>query len=380
MPAIDALISEAEISAATQDSLRAMEICNACRYCEGYCAVFPAMALQRDFAVADMDYFANLCHNCNGCYHACQFAPPHPFGINLPQSFAEVRLESYEAHAWPGFMGPALRRNFVVLAPVTAGIVALVFALMLALIPGETLFGVNTGPGAFYRLVPWAVMSAVAAASLGFSSLALVMSARHFWASTRSALAQPITTQALRTALIDAATLRYLGGGGEGCNDLNQSFSNLRRHLHHTLAYGFVLCLASTSVATVFHHLLGWEAPYSLHSLPVILGTLGGIGMVVGAGGLIWVKIATDPAPVARRVLGAEYLQLVLLAKVAGSGLLLLALRDTGAMGVLLAAHLGLVLAFFVTLPYGKMLHAPLRFVALLKAAAERLGRAAISG
>ena len=256
------------------------------------------MALQREFVVADMDYLANLCHNCNGCYHACQFAPPHPFGINLPKSFAEVRLESYAEHAWPRAMGAAFHRPGVAMAGAISAITALVFGLMLALIPGETLFGVNTGPGAFYRLVPWAVMSAVAGVSLGFSAVALVMSARHFWATTRSALTQRINLAAIRTALIDAATLRYLGGGGDGCNDLDQSFSNLRRWLHHTLAYGFALCLASTSVATVFHHALAWEAPYSLLSLPVILGTLGGLGMVVGAFGLIWVKIATDPAPV----------------------------------------------------------------------------------
>ncbi len=375
MLAIEALISEA-----VQDSKRAIDICNACRYCEGYCAVFPAMALQREFVVADMDYLANLCHNCNGCYHACQFAPPHPFGINLPKSFAEVRLESYAEHAWPRAMGAAFHRPGVAMAGAISAITALVFGLMLALIPGETLFGVNTGPGAFYRLVPWAVMSAVAGVSLGFSAVALVMSARHFWATTRSALTQRINLAAIRTALIDAATLRYLGGGGDGCNDLDQSFSNLRRWLHHTLAYGFALCLASTSVATVFHHALAWEAPYSLLSLPVILGTLGGLGMVVGAFGLIWVKIATDPAPVARRVLGGDYVLLSLLAKVAVSGLLLLAFRGTTAMGVLLAVHLGLVLALFATLPYGKMIHAALRFTALLKAAVERQGRVAVSG
>ena len=32
-----------------------MEICNACRYCEGYCAVFPAMELRREFSAAEID-------------------------------------------------------------------------------------------------------------------------------------------------------------------------------------------------------------------------------------------------------------------------------------------------------------------------------------
>ena len=54
---------------------RAMEVCNACRYCEGFCAVFPAMELRREFTHGDLTYLANLCHSCRGCYYACQYAP-----------------------------------------------------------------------------------------------------------------------------------------------------------------------------------------------------------------------------------------------------------------------------------------------------------------
>jgi MinD superfamily P-loop ATPase len=45
-----------------------MEICNACRYCEGFCAVFPAVELRREFSAGDLSYLANLCHGCRGCY------------------------------------------------------------------------------------------------------------------------------------------------------------------------------------------------------------------------------------------------------------------------------------------------------------------------
>ena len=40
------------ISDALQDASRAMQVCNACRYCEGFCAVFPAMELRREFGRA----------------------------------------------------------------------------------------------------------------------------------------------------------------------------------------------------------------------------------------------------------------------------------------------------------------------------------------
>jgi citrate/tricarballylate utilization protein len=54
------------------------------------------------------------------------------------------------------------------------------------------------------------------------------------------------------------------------------------------------------------------------------------------------------------------------------TGLLLLALRETAAMGVLLAVHLGFVLALFLTLPYGKFVHALYRFAALIRFHIER--------
>ncbi len=371
--------TESMFSEAVQDAQRSMDICNACRYCEGYCAVFPAMALQRSFVAADMTYFANLCHNCNGCFHACQFAPPHPFAINLPKQFAEVRLESYAEFAWPRVMGQAFSRNGRTMGIVMAGSVALVLALMLLFVPGDTLFTAHTGPGAFYRVVAWGVMASIAGLTLCWSVLALLMSALAFWRATVSPLSRRVNFTALRTALHDAATLRYLGGGEEGCNDLDSSFSMTRRYLHHAMMYGFLLCFAATSVATLMDHFLGWEAPYSWYSLPVVLGTLGGIGMVIGTVGLIWVKIATDPAPVARKVLGGDYALLALLLLVAVTGLSLLLFRSTGAMGVLLALHLGTVLALFLSLPYGKFIHAILRGAALLKAAVEREGRVVAS-
>ena len=74
-----------------KDGARQMMICNACRYCEGYCAVFPAMELRRNFTKADLTYLANLCFDCRDCYYACQYAPPHEFAINIPKLMAQVR-------------------------------------------------------------------------------------------------------------------------------------------------------------------------------------------------------------------------------------------------------------------------------------------------
>jgi citrate/tricarballylate utilization protein len=82
--------------------------------------------------------------------------------------------------------------------------------------------------------------------------------------------------------------------------------------------------------------------------------------------------VRTDPGPVAPALLGGEYAMLALLWLIAASGLLLLGIRHTGAMGVMLALHLGLVIGFFLVMPYSKMVHGVYRGLALLRNAGER--------
>jgi citrate/tricarballylate utilization protein len=107
----------------------------------------------------------------------------------------------------------------------------------------------------------------------------------------------------------------------------------------------------------------------------VVLGTLGGIGIVTGTLGLLIGRGARDPAltGAAQRRLDGSFLVLLLLT--AASGLLLLGLRERGAMGTLLLVHLGLVLALFVTLPYGKFVHGIYRALALAQHAREERRR-----
>jgi citrate/tricarballylate utilization protein len=64
----------------------------------------------------------------------------------------------------------------------------------------------------------------------------------------------------------------------------------------------------------------------------------------------------------------------------AWSGLVLMLLRSTPAMGIFLCVHLGFILALFVTLPYGKFVHGIYRATALLKAAVERQRNAVVGG
>ena len=111
MKSLEKLIIEAQIITEPEAEVeRVMQVCNACRYCEGFCAVFPAMTQRLAFGKADINYLANLCHNCGACLHACQYAPPHEFAINVPKAMAEVRLETYQHYAQPAAFGSLYRR------------------------------------------------------------------------------------------------------------------------------------------------------------------------------------------------------------------------------------------------------------------------------
>ena len=352
---------------------RTMTICNACRYCEGLCATFQAMTLRRAFAAADLDYLANLCHNCMACYHGCQYAPPHSFDLNVPMTLAELRVDTYQRYAWPGFMARLFERNGLVVSLAIATSIALVFALLFAYQDPAVLFSRHTGPGAFYEVVGHNVMVGVAGATFGFSVLALVIGFLRFWNSTTSGTRAKLSIGAWVGALRNTATLKYLGGEqGEGCNTEDERWSNQRRYFHQFTMWGFVLSFASTSVATIYHYGIGAMAPYPHFSLPVLLGAIGGVGLLVGPAGLLWLKIRSDSRPANVSRFGMDYAFLAELFLISLTGMLLLALRETAAMGLLLAVHLGFVLALFVTLPYSKFVHAIYRFAALLRFAAER--------
>ena len=346
---------------------RVLQICNACRYCEGFCAVFPAMTRRLEFGQADIHYLANLCHNCGACLHACQYAPPHEFGVNVPQAMAQVRVQTYADYAWPSALGALYRRNGLTLSLAVAG--ALALFLVLAVARNGALWGSEPG-GDFYRVFPHGLMVALFTPVFAFAVLALAIGVVRF---CKAAAPGPVSAAAAAEATTDVLRLKYLDGGhGEGCNEADDGFTLARRRWHHFTFYGFLLCFAATCVATLYHYVFGWRAPYELLSLPKLLGTAGGVGLMIGSAGLLHLNLTRHPlhGDAAQRPMDRGFIALLLLA--AGTGLLLMLGRNTQALALLLALHLGVVMALFVTLPYGKFAHGIYRGAALVKWAVER--------
>lgn len=347
---------------------RQMQICNACRYCEGFCAVFPAMTRRLEFGKADVNYLANLCHNCGACYHACQYAPPHDFGVNVPQAMAKVRLQTYTEYAWPRGFGKLYRNNGMTVAVALSGGLALFLLLAFALNGGSLL---RAGlEGNFYAIFPHNLLAATFGAVFGFAILALGIGVRRFWREISPGSA---SVPAVAETTSNVLRLKYLDGGhGDGCNEADDQFTLWRRRFHHFTFYGFMLCFASTAVATLYHYALNLHAPYAYSSLPVVLGSLGGIGLIVGPAGLLWLNLQRDPARTDQRQKPMDVAFIMLLLMTSATGLALLVWRNTALMPALLAVHLGVVMGLFATLPYGKFAHGIYRSAALLKSAIEK--------
>ena len=361
----------AHATSALAEAERLMTVCNSCRYCEGLCAVFPAMEMRRVFPDGDLDYLANLCHACGACYVDCQFSPPHEFDVNVPRNLAAVRAESYRRYAWPRALAPLFDRNGLAIALILAASVAVFIAGFAAWHDPAVLFGVHAGPGAFYRLMPHGAMVTIFGAAFLYAVLALTLSLAAFWQATGAA-APPVSRGQLWRAIKDAASLRYLDGGGVGCYREDERPSDGRRAYHHFTFLGFLACFASTVAATLYHYAFGLVAPYAWHELPVVLGTVGGLGLIVGPAGLLADKWLRDPMLRDEPRFGMDVAFLATLFLSGASGLALLLFRATPAMGLLLAAHLGIVFALFVTMPYGKFVHGLYRFLALVRYAHER--------
>ena len=354
---------------------RVMSICNACRYCEGYCAVFPALEWRLEFNEGDLSYLANLCHQCDACYYACQYAPPHEFQLDFPKTLAAIRRKSYRKYAWPRWLAAAFGHNALAAGLASAAGLVLFLLLMLPAGGAADIFARHSDrEGSFYALLPHGVMSGTFGAVALVVVLAMLAGFRRFWRDGNKDLDLRFFANgnALGRAVWDALRLKYLDGGGDGCTYPTSRPSVARRRFHHLTFYGFMLCFAATCVATLYHYGFGWRAPYPFWSVPVVLGTTGGVGLIAGPLGLLWLRAKSDPALVDDAQTGMDTAFIVLLLASGASGLLLLALRETTAMGVLLAAHLAVVMGLFLTMPYGKFVHAIYRYAEQVRYEAER--------
>jgi citrate/tricarballylate utilization protein len=350
---------------------RQLDICNSCRYCEGYCAVFPALERRIDLTKADMVQLANLCHDCRECLYACMYAPPHEFGVNPPQLFAMLRRE--HADELSSFSSGIKRHER---RPLIAGLLFVCAALAVVLVLASSTVGLSELTASHsHAASPYSVLSYAAILATGMASLALGVvllgiEGHRFWRAS-GARGRP-SLKEIGRALKSAAFLENLSGGGEGCAYPDEEGSSGRRHAHMTVAWGFTLCLSATIAAAILQDFLGDEPPYGWVSVPVLLGLVGGVGLVVGSLALAFEKSRSDPAATDAASVLREYGFLLALFLLGVGGLATLLTRTTPVYGIVLALHLSTVFACFVLAPFTKFTHALYRLLALVRDERER--------
>jgi citrate/tricarballylate utilization protein len=347
MRMMDELFTEAQ---------RQLTICNSCRYCEGYCAVFPALERRAVLETGDITQLANLCHDCRACFYACMYAPPHEFAVNPPEILSRVRVATYDGYVQPRHL-PAWLRGRSALATAATGVTA-ALVVLIALTGGINALASHRGP---YQVISYPALLVTVLLPCAWSAAVMLRAIARYWHDTHGPLRDLADWPALGKALVYAARLRYLRGGGGECSYRGENPSPARRRLHGAVFYGFAACSAATVSAAFMQDILGIAPPYPPLSVPVITGTAGGLAMMAGCAGLAVLKQHSDPAPGV-----ADYSLLIGLGLLAASGMLTLLLRATPAYGVALVAHITTIVVCFGVAPYTRFVHVVYRFLAIV--------------
>jgi citrate/tricarballylate utilization protein len=356
------------------EARRQLAVCNSCRYCAGYCPVWPELELRTVLREGDLGYLANLCHDCQDCFTACMYTAPHEFDLNPPQIFARLREQSYVEYAWPRLPRRLAGAPGAALALATTA----VLLCLLGYLSTGRLLPAAPQPGSPYAILPHALLVLVAAVPALYCVAVLAAGGVRFWRASGGRPGDLLRPRLWAATLAQAATLRHMRGGGAGCDYPGDEPGPARRRWHLVTVAGFALCAVSTASAAVAEELLGRLPPYPYLSVPVLTGTAGGLALLAGGTGLLVLKGRSDPgrgSPAMRR---GDYGLLWALLVLAATGLLTLLLRGHPAFGPVFLAHLSAVVVAFGIAPYTKFAHGVYRLLAIHKhnADAQRAARA----
>lgn len=352
-----------------EEGRRQLTICNSCRYCAGYCPVWPAMEERPLMTLQEQTHLANLCYDCRDCFTACMYTAPHEFDLNPPQVFTAIREYTYAEYIRP----KAMRR----VMESTAGtigvfVVAVALVAIMAVLGGGNLFGTDDGQP--YRVINHTGIIVTAGLSAAFAIIVTVLGMVRYWRDTHGPLGDLFDVGAWAKTWSLAAQLKHQSGAEEGCSYEDNQPGGNRKMAHQLIMYGFLFTFASTTVAAILENFLGKMPPYPYFSGPVILGTVGGIIGAVGCIMSLRAKGRADANQTTQPMLAADKALIWALFVLNVSGLLTLFLRETAAFGPIFVGHFAAVLVFFVFAPFTKFVHWVFRVLATYKDVLETSG------
>lgn len=349
------------LEAIVADGRRQLAICNACRYCAGYCPVWPAMERRGDFSLGDLEQLANLCHDCRDCYTACMYTTPHEFNLNPPKLFTQLREDTYDRYIWPHRIPSAIRGH--------VGLVLVFIASLLGLFALGALTGsdnwLTTSSGDIYQVFGhWGVII-VMSCSLIYSLVVTIRGLRGFWKATRVPESRFFDFSSWGKTVVDILALRNMTGGAEGCSYIDNQPTLARKVGHQLLMFGFLGTFVATCSAAIAQYGLGMLPPYPPLSVPVILGCLGGVAATIGAAILLIIKPKADTSLTTNEMRQADHGLLGGLLVLMLTGFFVTILRYTPAFPILLILHLASIVAAFLVFPRTKFVHMFFRAIAI---------------
>ena len=354
--------------ATENESIRQYMICNACRHCEGFCPVWDAMERRNFLEAKDIKYFSYLCHDCRDCFYACPYSEPHEYGLNIPKLNSDTRVKIHRNETWPKPLTRILNGTYLAGTGVLLISVAVLFSVVIYLSGLSSLFSPQTS---VYSVVPYEFLVIVGMV-LGIYVIAMwLIQGAFFWKDIGGDRSSFLKLKSHALAIKDVISHRWFRGGGVGCDYPRDNGTKTRMVFHMLMFFGILFAILATSSAAVIQHLIGYLPPYPVLSLPVLFGTIGGLMIIIGALGFLYMKSVSDRSKANSTMIKMDYWVVYLLLFTAITGMFSLITRSYSYMGLVFLIHLSFVGTLYIVAPYSKLNHIIFRYLALVKEKSE---------
>ncbi len=331
------------------EAIRQLSICNACRYCEGYCAVWDAMEFKAVLNEGYVYHLANLCHDCRDCFSACPYNEPvHEFKLNIPKALGQVRVDTYTANVRPKFLKFALEKP--VLVTTTSSIIAVTVAILYA----SLLFGLNkfsTLP--VTTIIPDAFFKPVTIILYLYTVVIWSVEGGSYWSKINEKA--HINVYGLIKGIYDAIFHTNFRGGGTGCKVPGKNNRYFRLTVHSLVMSGFIIALVSIAF---YPDIYGYAGTAYL---------LGSIAISLGTAGLIYIHLIEEKGSRSQKQSAMDYPFTILLFLTGITGVIIPISIGTSWFNWNFLIHDALIMVVFLLAPFSKFIHPIFRFISLIK-------------
>jgi len=331
------------------EGIRQLTICNACRYCEGYCAVWEAIELKSFLNKSDAIHLANLCHDCRDCYYACPFnEPEHEYALNIPKALGNIRSVSYST-----FVKPKIMRHVLESSPFVIYILVILsaFATLAFPILYYGLSGFSQIP--FVHLITPEEFKVITLSVYAYTLILWIFEGYSYWKTIKEG--SSLSLRGTLNGIFEVLAHKNFMGGGTGCKVPGERSTFLRAILHILVFYGFIVALISISVYPEFDPLVSFS--YMSAALAISIGAVG----------LTLLHIVDKKQIRSPELSKIDYPFTSLLILIGITGIPIFFLHSGFWLNFDFLYHDALVLILFLLAPFSKFIHPVFRLISLIK-------------